>query len=147
MWVTTENENGRMPDVRIQRPGRRVLLCEDDERMRAFLAMVLSDEGYEVVEANHGSEALQALYLGELEPSEFHLVLSDHRMPFMTGMELLHTLRQLKAGPPVILMSAFADDRLEQAARGAGAVDVLAKPFSLGQLLTALRRAENLPTT
>ena len=140
MWVTTETET--VPGLRYERPPRRVLVCEDDDRLRSFLAMVLTDEGYEVVVACHGSEALSALYLDEGAPSDFDLVLSDHRMPYMTGMELLHILRQLGGAPPLILLSAFADDKLEQAALGAGAVEVLAKPFSLGQLLAAIGRVD-----
>ena len=142
MWVTVESETGPVPGLRYQRPPRRVLVCEDDDRMRAFLAMVLREEGFEVVEASHGSEALNALYLGDSAPTDFDLVLSDHRMPHMTGMELLHVLKQLGGAPPLILLSAFADDELEEAALGAGAIEVLAKPFSLGQLLAAIGRVD-----
>ena len=142
MWVTIETESGPVPGLRYQRPPRRVLVCEDDDRMRAFLAMVLTDEGYEVVEASHGSEALNALYLGDNAPSDFDLVLSDERMPHMSGMELLKVLKRLGGAPPLILLSAFADDKLEQAALGAGAVEVLAKPFSLSQLLDAIKRVD-----
>jgi len=123
-------------------PKSRVLLAEDDAEMRRFLADSLREEGYEVIEAASGVELLERL---EFEAEDgrwlpmFDVVVTDVRMPGVTGLEVLEGIRNVEWSTGVILVSAFADQEVHDQARRLGACAVLAKPFPLGEFLTAVR--------
>jgi CheY-like chemotaxis protein len=110
-----------------------ILIVDDEEPVRAFLAMLLQAAGYRVLLAIHGVQAMNLIH--EERPD---LVISDIMMPVMNGVELC---RGLKAGAetmsiPVILMSAAE----ASAADGAGADAFIAKPFELDQMETLVKR-------
>ena len=116
----------------------RVLVVDDDVAFRELLAQVLSDAGYAVTTCGGGASA--ACFLSE-EGSMFEdvsLVLVDQCMPAITGLELTRWLHT-SGGPPVVLMSAFADIELVEAAGRAGAITVLPKPFRLSHLMEVVR--------
>jgi CheY-like chemotaxis protein len=110
-----------------------VLVVDDDDSTREMLVLALTDEGYRVVEARDGREAIR--FVAELHPD---LVLLDVRMPGMTGQELLPLLRREHPDLPVVLTSA--DPRLAYEAAREGATAVLVKPFDLDQLLETVAR-------
>lgn len=123
----------------------RVLLAEDDDEMRAMLASVLRDKGCEVLEAGDGSELTKALdqvalgiLLGDDHAPHLDLIISDINMPGTTGMEVLARMRRAQWKTPVILMTAFGDDRTHEEAQKLGVEAVLDKPFSLSDLLAAI---------
>lgn len=120
-------------------PRLRALVAEDDDAMRIFLQRVLEDEGFEVVPASDGAEAARHLCVDPGHMEWFDLVVTDYRMPRVTGLELATWLRSYPGRPPVVVLSAFADDALEHEARRAGVAVVLAKPFSLWSFLEAVR--------
>ena len=111
-----------------------VLLAEDDCDMRTMLAEVLRKVGLRVVEACHGTELLEllerVLIHGDLEGMP-DLIVADVWMPGFTGVEVLQGLRLVDSSTPVILMTAFVDERTYAAARRYGAVAVLSKPFDV----------------
>jgi len=116
-----------------------VLLVEDEPAVRELAALVLRDEGYDVVEARDGLEALQVI--DEQVPLSDHaaVVLLDLMLPKVSGLQVLERLQQTKdAAPPVVAMSA-SSVHLSQAAM-AGADATLAKPFDLGSLLDVIAR-------
>lgn len=115
---------------------RTVLVVDDDPYIREALAEVLEDEGYPVVTAGDGEEALDRL--GRSSPPS--LILLDLRMPGMSGWELRRRLlaEPRLAGIPVVLLSA--DSRLEEAQAVLGAAGSLRKPPSLDELLAAVGR-------
>jgi CheY-like chemotaxis protein len=119
--------------------GERILLVEDDAAMRSFLCDVLRREGYRVTTAENGIEALRCLWLDTFFDEACALVITDHRMPGLTGIELTGHLHRLDPSPPVLVLSAFADDALEEAAYRAGASAVLAKPFGLQPFVEIVR--------
>jgi CheY-like chemotaxis protein len=128
-------------DLSVERT--RVLVAEDDEEMRKLLAWSMSRKGYEVTECRDGTELMRKLGLfdGQGGGSAFDVVVSDIRMPGATGLEALEAVRELEELPPVIFITAFADqDAYEQADR-LGAAGVLAKPFDTDELL---RRMDEL---
>jgi CheY-like chemotaxis protein len=106
-----------------------VLVVDDDEGIRDFIGMVLSDEGYEVMTASDGAAALELI-----EQRSPTVILLDMRMPIMDGWEFARAYRQ-RPGPraPIIVVSAGR----EAASRAAeiDAADVLPKPFRLAELL------------
>jgi DNA-binding response OmpR family regulator len=107
---------------------RRILLVDDEEMLRQVLVEVLEDEGYTVLEAKHGGEALRIL---AAEPVD--LIVMDVMMPVMTGIEVVEELRTRSEDnhPPIILMSA---GRVVDVARLK--ISFLRKPFDLAELLT-----------
>ncbi len=114
----------------------RILITEDEDSLRIFVARALRLDGHETVEAADGAQGLDTLSEGG-----FDLLLSDIRMPVMDGIELAH--RAAKAHPQlkILLMTGYAEQR-ERADDLAGKiVDVVAKPFSLPDIRTAVARA------
>ena len=108
----------------------RVLLAEDDGEMRDLVTRVLRDEGYEVLEARDGTEAI-----ARLEEGDFDLVLSDVRMPGADGMEVLRRAMARNLHQPVILMTAFGTIEFAVQAMREGAYHYIAKPFDIDDLV------------
>jgi two-component system response regulator AtoC len=115
----------------------RILIVDDDEALRDSLQLVLSSEGFEVVSARSGQEALELLASSAPE-----IVLCDLRMPGMDGMELLPELARRQPGATLILMSAYGTEELALEAMKRGAYDYLAKPFQPSEVLLAIRKAQ-----
>jgi CheY-like chemotaxis protein len=119
-------------------PNVRVLVAEDDADMRALVAATLRADGYEVDEALDGSDALMSITASHIPGHEdYDLVVSDVRMPVMTGVELATRLKRMGYRAPLLLMSAFADEALHAQARQLG-LGMLVKPFDLDDLRVAV---------
>src|SRR5262245_18514340 len=114
---------------------QRLLLVDDDARVRATLGDALAEAGYAVRQA---SSAVEALKLIDAERPD--VVLSDVRMPAMDGLELLKLLRQRVREADVVLMTAFDDMPTVVTAMREGAAEFLVKPVDLDNLLAVLRR-------
>ena len=119
-----------------------VLLAEDDMDMRNLLAESLAGEGYLVTECSNGGQMLSHLsgLLDQRPVQPFDLIISDIRMPGLTGLEILGCLHDQGALPPIIVITAFGDDETHEAARRAGAAITLDKPFEVQALLATARR-------
>lgn len=102
----------------------RILVCDDQELMRDSLASLLAREGHEVVAAGDGPQALQRIAAGRVD-----LLITDLKMPKMTGIELLAEAKKLKPDLPVVLMTAFATVQTAVDAMKQGAYDYIQKPF------------------
>jgi CheY-like chemotaxis protein len=112
----------------------RVLVAEDDSAMRELIVSMLAHDGYEVVEARDGAQVLH--HIGALmsegrisDPPD--LIITDVRMPGMTGLEILRSMRRADWRTPFIVMTAFGDAATHAEARRWGAAAVLDKPFEL----------------
>jgi len=117
---------------------RRVLVAEDDNEMRALLVWRLSKDGFEVTECDHGIDLINRIDpIGALVASEeFDLIISDIRMPGITGLEVLEDVRHCgTACPPVILITAFGDRETHQQARRFGVAAMFDKPFDFNEFL------------
>lgn len=111
---------------------RRVLIVDDDEGIRQFVATALSEEGYEVAEAADGKEAL-----ARAEAVRPDLILLDLRMPVMDGWEFARAYRSRPGkGARLVIVTAGLD--VAKDAREIGADGFLAKPFQLDDLLSAV---------
>lgn len=113
----------------------RVLLVEDDPSLRAALETTLSLKGIEHCSFPDAESALGALHNGN-----WYAVVSDIRLPKMSGLELLSAIRKLRPALPVVLMTAFADAQTAVQALKGGARDFLLKPFKPDQFLEVVRR-------
>ena len=114
----------------------RILVVDDDGEMRALLVDVLGDEGYDVVEAANGAEALI-----RLRAVSFAAIVLDKNMPGLSGLDLLPGLRVVCPETPVILITAFGDVATYMEAMEKGAYEYVFKPFRMEELLRILRRA------
>src|SRR5512146_1878086 len=101
----------------------RILIADDQEMMRDSLAATLAREGHEVVAANDGPVAIT-----RLNDARFDLMISDLKMPKMTGIELLQEAKRLRPEMPVVLMTAFATVANAVEAMKLGAYDYIQKP-------------------
>jgi len=104
--------------------------------VRETLTVVLEAEGHRVTAAASGAEALK-----QLEASPFQLMLTDLRMPGMTGIELQQELQRTGIDIPVIIVTAFGDVPMAVDALKDGAVDFLQKPYSRKALANSIDRA------
>jgi DNA-binding NtrC family response regulator len=103
----------------------RILIVDDQDMMRDSLAQILVREGHEVVAATDGAAAA-----ARLGASRFDLLITDLRMPKMTGLELLAEAKRLRPDMPVVLMTAFATVSNAVEAMRLGAYDYIQKPFN-----------------
>ena len=107
--------------------------------MRLIVVEALEREGHAVEEAVDGRELLARATRGEHEERELDLIVSDVRMPGMTGMQVLEILRSSERTTPVILMTAFGGPELRERARRLDAV-MFDKPFSVPELRAEVAR-------
>lgn len=112
-------------------PRGRVLVAEDDVELRAVLVGSLRSWGYRVQETGSGTGLGHLLFGTGDEPPD--LLVTDDRMPGVSGMSALRAVRIQGWATPVVLVTAFPDREVEEEARELGAV-VLAKPFALEEL-------------
>ena len=116
---------------------KKILVVDDEESMRHMLSLILKREGYEVLTAGGGKEAL-ALVEGKL----FDFLLLDVVMPEMGGLELLKAVKDRKVEATVIMMSAHGNLETAVEAMKTGAYDYVSKPFKPDEILLTLRKAE-----
>lgn len=120
------------------RPDMDILVVDDHEDMRDFLQEILVEQGYRTAIAASADEALE-----RLASREFHLVITDIKMPGMDGVGLLEQIKSSKGFSPfVILITAFGDINDTIGFIDKGAYDYIIKPFKMEQILIAVKRAE-----
>jgi DNA-binding response OmpR family regulator len=120
-----------------------LLLAEDDQTLRRILASAFRQEGYEVVEAHDGFELLDYLRCPPVRggrTGEFDVIISDIRMPVLSGLDALACLRDSGAQTPMVLITAFGDAETHIEAHRLGASLVFDKPFDLEDLKAAIRK-------
>jgi two-component system cell cycle sensor histidine kinase/response regulator CckA len=120
-----------------------VLVVEDEETLRAAIRRLLSLEGYAVLEAQNGAEALQLL-LGA-SGGGVDLVLTDLRMPIMDGRQLAAALARNRPGLPIVFMSGFTAQLMDMRLVSPQ-LSFLSKPFRNDDLLVMVRRQLTQPT-
>jgi two-component system, OmpR family, copper resistance phosphate regulon response regulator CusR len=111
-----------------------ILIAEDESRLAAFIAKGLKQNGYEVVIAGDGE---QALVLANQNP--FALLLLDLGLPIKDGWTVLQELRQQGTRLPVIIVTAMSNNGNQDRAKAMGANDFLTKPFKFTVLLEKVR--------
>jgi len=114
----------------------KLLVADDDPGLRESLERTLTREGYRVVVASDGRAALERLQGGGID-----LVLTDVKMPGLSGIELLHAAKAIAPDIDVILLTAFGTIEEAVQAMKDGAYDFLTKPFQRAQLLRVVRQA------
>ena len=116
----------------------RILVVDDEESIRDLCARVLTRAGYAVTTAPSGEDAVSTL-----ATATFDLLISDIRMPGMSGLEVLERAKTAYPHIRVVLITGFGTPQILSRGQPPGADRILTKPFSTAELLAAVR--ENLP--
>ena len=112
----------------------RIMIIEDDEEMRSLLKDFFEEEGFETDSVSNGVDALRMF-----SKDHFDLVITDIRMPGLTGLDILPRIRRLKPETPVIVMTAYGSDDVRRRAFERGATTYLEKPIQLSKLRSVIR--------
>jgi CheY-like chemotaxis protein len=124
-------------DLQRARGPIRVLVAEDDQEMRRLIISALRKDGCEVVQAEDGARFVESIVTRLLAPIDeppIDVIVSDHRMPGFSGLEVLAALRKQHWSTPFVLITAFGDAETHAEAQRLGASAVLNKPFDLDDL-------------
>ena len=116
---------------------KRILAVDDSASIRQMVSYTLKSEGYEVILAVDGEDAL-----GKAKAKAMDLVLTDQTMPKMDGLTLVRTLRQLSdyRTAPILILTTESGDEMKRQGRAAGATGWLGKPFDPQRLLEVVRK-------
>lgn len=118
---------------------QRILIVEDEDKLRRVLSLHLQGEGFETDEARTAEEALPLA-------DRAGLVLTDLRLPTVDGLTLMERLRLTAPATPVVVMTAYGSVEVAVEAMKRGAADFLPKPFSLDHLMTVVRKVMEVKT-
>ena len=117
----------------------RILIVDDDPAQRSLLDSFLAGQGFLTVVVPSGERALDILRSQKVD-----MMISDVRMPGLSGLETLRRARLIRGGLPILLVTAYADIRDAVDAMRDGAVNYLSKPIDLDELLSSVRQAVGL---
>ena len=112
-----------------------ILIIEDEAKMRRLLELNLGEVGFKTLSAGDAETGLKLL---ASEP--VHLVLTDLKLPGMTGLEFLQRAKQQNPALPIVVMTAFGSVETAVEAMKAGASDYVLKPFSLEEMRMVVRK-------
>ncbi len=113
-----------------------ILVVDDEKSMRDFLDIFLKQEGYRVRCVSSGQDAFEIL-----EKKEFDLVITDIKMPDISGVEVLKKVNSLNLNTPVIMITAFASNETALEALNQGVYDYISKPFNVDEMRIIIKRA------
>ncbi|MCK5848836.1 MAG: sigma-54-dependent Fis family transcriptional regulator [Caldisericia bacterium] len=117
----------------------RVLIADDEEGVRDLCSAIAEDEGYEVITASDGLEAIQ-----KIKQTLPDVILLDVRMPEMDGMEVFQRIKEDLIDSPVIFVTAFGSSDLAIDAMKQGAYNYITKPFDIDEIRIVLKKALEL---
>jgi DNA-binding NtrC family response regulator len=120
---------------------KHVLVVDDEEGMRSFLAEALCLSGYMVTVANDAPEAFALLASDIPLPEPVDLLLTDYNLPKLTGLDLVEMLKHRGIDLPCLLMSGNPDEELATKALARGCTGFLKKPFRLAALVKNITQA------
>jgi DNA-binding NtrC family response regulator len=112
-----------------------ILIIEDEAKLRRLLELNLGDDGFKTLSAGDAETGLKLL---ASEP--VHLVLTDLKLPGMSGIEFLHKAKEQDIALPIVVMTAFGSVETAVEAMKAGASDYVLKPFSLAEIRIVVRK-------
>lgn len=113
----------------------KLLVVDDDLHLRLMIEAILESEGYSVVLAKSGPEALAIMK--EEQPS---LALLDYMMPGMSGLDVLKEMKKSHGQTKVIMVTGHGNEKLSIEMLKSGASDYIQKPFTMDQLLSSVKR-------
>src|SRR5689334_23619176 len=137
--MTTSSTHTNVAAPGVERPisdGKgRILIVDDEPSMREMLRIVLRRDGYDVQLADSGREAID-----QLRQNNFDLLLSDIKMPDVSGVDVLRAAKEINRDLVAFMMTAYASTSTAVEAMPLGAVDYFTKPFSMDALRLKIRQ-------
>jgi len=124
----------------LQSEGKRVLYVDDEESIVSLMVRLLGRRGYNVTGYTEPRKALEAV---RANPDQFDLAVTDYNMPGMSGLDVARTLRDIRADLPVILISGYITEELQQAAPAAGVRELIFKADAVEEVCEAVARYAN----
>lgn len=120
----------------------RALVADDDPEMLSLVSKAVRQFGADVAAVSSGGELLETI----ANAGPFDVIITDISMPWMTGLQVMHSARTAGLPSPVVVMTALRDPTLPQQVTSLGAhAELLHKPFSIHELYAALRRCLSEP--
>jgi len=113
-----------------------ILVIDDERSMREFLSIMLEREGYSVVTKDNGNDALDFI-----RNDDYDLIITDIKMPKMSGIDILRESITLYPNTPVIMITAFASTEVAVEAMKLGAYDYITKPFNVDEIKIIIKNA------
>ena len=118
---------------------KKILVVDDDPLVIHTLSKLFNKEGYSVVTVQSGKEALEII-----KKTDFDLVVADIKMAGIDGVETATAIKKYfnerkKPEIPVVFITGYADEKIEQSARDLGPIDYIYKPFDIAELLNRVR--------
>ena len=110
-----------------------ILVCDDDKEIVDAIDIYLSQEGYHILKAYDGLQAIEIM-----KKEEVHLILLDIKLPEMNGIDALKEIRKFDQDIPIIMQSAYAFENDMEAARQAGSNGFVTKPINIKELKSVL---------
>ena len=118
----------------------RVLVVDDEPDVRKVVKRLLTKAGYDVIEAEDGEKAIEAINEGE-NPLLLNVIISDIRMPKINGVEAINYFQQQWPRVPLIVLTGFPDMEMAIGFLKKGIVDYLVKPVEKEKLISAVVKA------
>lgn len=112
-----------------------ILIADDDELILRTIEHKLVKEGYEVIIARNGKDAIDTI-----KNQDIDLVITDIMMPFASGIEILSIIKSIGKNTPVIMLSSLGQEEVVLDAFGLGAADFMIKPFSPNELIIRIKK-------
>lgn len=114
-----------------------ILSVDDSASVRQMVKLTLTGAGYQIIQANDGSEGLS-----KAKESQVDMVMTDLNMPVMNGLDLIRELRKLPSykGVPILFLTTESDAQIKAEAKAAGATGWITKPFQQDQLIAVVKK-------
>jgi two-component system, chemotaxis family, chemotaxis protein CheY len=120
---------------------KRILIVDDSATLRASVNFVLTDAGYEVVQAKNGNEGLAVLNQLKVSNSKVDMIISDINMPVMDGIEFVKEVKKSEFRfVPILILTTESENAKKMEGKAAGASGWLVKPFKPEQLLWVVKK-------
>jgi len=113
-----------------------ILVIDDERSMREFLSIMLEKEGYRAIAIDNGNDALEFI-----SKNKYDLIITDIKMPKMSGIDILRESMALHPNTPVIMITAFASTEVAVEAMKLGAYDYITKPFNVDEIKIIIKNA------
>ena len=127
-----------MPRRNIMSKGK-VMIIDDESDVRDILKLHLSEENYQIIEAENGQEGMDLLKSGD-NLINVGVILCDIRMPKVNGVECIQYIRQEAPGIPIVVVTGFPDTQLAVKLMNQGVKDYLVKPVDKEKLLSTVEK-------
>ena len=113
-----------------------ILVIDDERSMGEFLSIMLGKEGYRAIAIDNGNDALEFI-----SKNKYDLIITDIKMPKMSGIDILRESMALHPNTPVIMITAFASTEVAVEAMKLGAYDYITKPFNVDETKIIIKKA------